>query len=348
MNFRIILAVMAFSALSVSCDSDDDLNVDRDDNTVDVQEPQLRNRSELFVTSNTNNTVMVMQNMDDRDDDMITLGSMSGNNVAVRFDGARDEMILVDGQNGTLSTTGDMQNILGLGSGDLSNSVTGSPAFNTPQAMAISDDLLVIADNANNELYTYRRTDNGPVPQNVFSVDENITGLEFVGDDLYATVDGTGGMVVFFDFFTNTTNGNLASSRPIMLDGVVAARGIAFDRDSGTLAVTDVGDITDSRDGGVVMINDFLQMMDNSTNMITIPENMQTRIYGQNTQLGNPRAIQMDPTSNRIFVAEETNGGGRLLSYTMNTVSGDFAPTMSMSAPGASSLSYYREEAPEQ
>ena len=69
----------------------------------------------------------------------------------------------------------------------------------------------------------------------------------------------------------------------------------------------------------------------------------QIRIYGPNSTLGNPVDVAYDYQTNKIYVAERANGGGKVLTFNFPTVSGDTTPEASRDEPGVAGIYLIRE-----
>jgi len=165
-------------------------------------------------------------------------------------------------------------------------------------------------------------------------------------DRLFAAM--TNGTVAVYDTFV--TRANLASlggpavapSRTITPGRVVGGvsqkisvnlHGISFDRPSGRLILSDVGDAASDSDGALYVIDDAPSASDTATGAggVAIVEPLR-EIRGASTLLGNPVDILLRSDGN-LYVAEKLNGGGQILVFngiTTGTGGGDLAPNRSV------------------
>lgn len=162
-----------------------------------------------------------------------------------------------------------------------------------------------------------------------------------LSDRLFAAM--TNGTVAVYDAFI--IRANLASlggpavtpSRTItpgaVVDGSslktsVNLHGIAYDRPSDQLVVSDVGSATDDSDGALFVIANASEAADAATGGGAAIVEPARSLRGAATLLGNPVDILLRPDG-RLFVAEKANGGGQILVFDdllTGTGSGDLAP----------------------
>ncbi|GAK93094.1 hypothetical protein JCM19298_1813 [Nonlabens ulvanivorans] len=167
-------------------------------------------------------------------------------------------------------------------------------------------------------------------------------GVEFVGNDLYVVVDTTGDLAVFNNFLSNSTDGALAASKRITIEGIVRTHGIAYDASDDLLIMTDIGDAGSDSDGGYHLIQNTSSQISGVTNGGTLAVASQTRIAGSNTLLGNPVDVTYDTDANVVYIAEIANGGGRILGFPV-TASGNATPSVNNMLTSASSVDFYNE-----
>jgi hypothetical protein len=104
------------------------------------------------------------------------------------------------------------------------------------------------------------------------------------------------------------------------------------------MVLTDVGAAASDSDGGVIVINNFSSVFSSTANNGTISTANQIRIYGPNSMLGNPVDVAYDNVTKMIYVAERANGGGRVLTFSVPSTSGDYAPVMNRLEPGCAAV----------
>ena len=96
-------------------------------------------------------------------------------------------------------------------------------------------------------------------------------------------------------------------------------------------------------DGAIVYISEFFNSIEGDL-LIDLDE--QVRIEGPNTMLGNPVDVVFEEEGERIFVAENTNGGGKLLAFDTPITNGDLIPVFNSDFEGASAVTFSGENIP--
>ena len=94
---------------------------------------------------------------------------------------------------------------------------------------------------------------------------------------------------------------------------------------------------------GFIVVNNFSSVLNSTANSGTIPMSSQVRVYGSNSSLGNPVDVSYDYKTKNIYVAERLNGGGKLLTFSLPTVSADATPTATRNEAGISSVYLLRK-----
>ncbi len=164
-------------------------------------------------------------------------------------------------------------------------------------------------------------------------VDINLWGLHLDGDMLFAIIDNSSQVAIFENIFE--ASGSITPDWVIDIQNMVRTHGITYDATTGTLFLTDVGEASSADDGAIVVIENFIDI---ATMEGFVNENMQVRIEGTNTFLGNPVDIAWDADRSTIYVAERANGGGRILAFENPTMNGNPAPVYNNIFPGASAV----------
>jgi hypothetical protein len=329
-----------FSAMVVfafaSCSSDDDAT---------QTDPTPDGRAELYASNNSDGNI---KRYDVKDRDNITSSTfltLSLDSEGIYYDAEMDAVTQASRSSLQLNT---YANISAATPGVLIDAVFSSSAdLQSPRDLAVSGNFYVVADNAdvNGRFFVYNRTSSGFALRNVITVDFEVWGITFVGNDLYAVVDNTSDLAVFTNFLSNTSTTTLEASKRISIEGIVRTHGIAYD--GGTMILTDIGAATGpgaDTDGAIHVITNFQTKFDGVVDGGTMAvAGNQIRIEGSNTFLGNPVAAEFDAETNTIFIAERANGGGRVLAFTNFESGGNITPSMNMMLSGASSLYYYSE-----
>jgi hypothetical protein len=330
--FLSALVVFAFA----SCSSDDD------GTPVD---PTPDGTAELYASNNSNGNV-TRYDVKDRDNvTSSTFLTLSLDSEGVFYDAERDEVTQASRSLLQLNT---YANISTTTPGATLNAVLSSSAdLQSPRDLAVNGNLYVVSDNANanGRFFVYTRASNGFTLRNVITVNFNVWGITFVGNDLYAVVDNTSDIAVFTNFTSNTNTTTLEASKRITIEGIARTHGIAFD--GGTMILTDIAAATgpgSDTNGAIHVITNFQTKFDAVANGGTMAmAGNQIRIAGSNTFLGNPVAAEYDAETNTIFIAERANAGGRVLAFTNFEAGGNISPSMNMMLSGASSLYYHKE-----
>ncbi|ARN76721.1 hypothetical protein BST97_01150 [Nonlabens spongiae] len=321
-------AVMGFT----SCSDDDEVV----DGSFD--------RSELYATSNGSGNITIYDFSDSDEVEVTTLTTSSNDNEGIQYNPSTDELYFNSRSDFSLYRIGDVEDQIDGLSGAAINEVQGSIDFDSPRALAISGNTIVVSDEGDDTLFVYDRTDTGVSLRNEFDVDFELWGIEFVGNDLYAVVDQTNDIAIFNNFLSNSTNGNLEPTKRITIEGLVRTHGIAYSADDNVMILTDIGDAGSDSDGGLHIISDPLTKINAVTDGGTLAvANNQVRVAGAATLLGNPVDVTYDDETETIFVAEKANGGGRILGFNV-AASGNEAPVINNALPGASSVDFYSED----
>ncbi len=339
MNKNVIqlsLAIALGSFLMVSCDKDDD-------DTVEMQEQE--EQVQLFASNNSNGNVTVY---DMTKGEVKTLTTTSTAAEGIYYDHDTDEIIQASRSSGQLNAFANISTF--LVDAALTASVSSSADLESPRDIAVNDDFIVVADNADADgnadtpdgrLFIYTRSNGEITLQNIVTTDFALWGIEMVEDDLYAVVDKTNELAVFTEFTaTNTTNATVSASKRIAIEGIVRTHGLAYD--NGTMILTDVGDAASDSDGAFHIISDFDSKFGAVANgEVMAVANNQIRVSGASTFLGNPVSAEYDADSKMVFIAEAANGGGRVLAFSNTDAGGDIAPSVNNSLASASSLYFY-------
>lgn len=301
------------------------------------------NRAELFATSNANGDITVYDFSDNTTVETTTLTTSSSDHEGIQYNSTTDELFVNSRSDFSLNLYTGIENQVDGLIGAATGEITGPADFDSPRALAISGNSIVVSDNGDATFYVYSRTSNGIVLTHEFDINFPVWGVEFVGNDLYAVVDQSGDLAVFTDFLSNTTNGNLAASKIITIEGIGRTHGVAYDPSDDLLILTDIGDAASDADGGFHTIAGARVKINAVANGGTLSiSGNQNRIAGSNTLLGNPVDVTYDPITQTVFIAEKANGGGRILGFDLEAA-GNAAPTVNIPLRGVSSVDFYAE-----
>lgn len=326
---------LAIGSLSlVSCDNDND---DNGDQTIES--------TQLYASNNSDGNITVYDMVSG---DVRTLTTASTAAEGIYYDADSDEIIQASRSSNQLNVYGSISTY--LASAVINASVSSSSDVQSPRDIAVKDNFVVVADNADvdgnadtpdGRLFVYTKSNGSLTLRNVVTTDFALWGIEFVGNDLFAVVDKTNELAVFTSFTaTNTTDATVSASKRIAIEGIVRTHGLAYD--NGTMILTDVGDAASDSDGAFHIISDFDAKFNGvSDGGVMAVANNQVRVSGSNTALGNPVSAEYDAASKTIFIAEAANGGGRVLSFSNADAGGNVTPSTNATLSKASSLYFY-------
>jgi len=216
-------------------------------------------------------------------------------------------------------------------------SLSSAAEFSNGRELAVSGDLLVVAQDANdgngnqNSLVIFDKN-NLSLKQKV-EVSFNLWGIHAEGTDLYAIEDNSNRLRIYYEFFDALAN-DIQVPFEVAVENLVRTHGITYDASRDMMFLTDVGAASSADDGALVIVNNFTTA--SADGNITMAE--QIRIAGANTFLGNPVDIAFDGQRSMIYVAERANGGGRVLGFNLPTASGDITPLYNDLHAGASAI----------
>lgn len=329
------LVLLAFIPALFSCSNDD--------NSTTPSNPELR----LVTSSNTSGKVSYTDLMESLPTvKSFTIGSLDTDGVF--YDSERDEILLASRSFNKLEVYNGIKNAVATNAAALNLALASGSEFNNPREVAVMGDKIVVtqdqnAANANtNKLLVYQRTGNSLTLLNNYTVNFKTWGIAIDGTTLYAIADLTGDLVVFENFF-GKPNGAITPTKRVTIQGLVRTHGIAFSKMDDRMVLTDVGAASSDSDGGLIVINNFSSVLGMTSNGGTIALSNQVRIYGPMSTMGNPVDVAYDEGTDKIYVAERLNMGGRLLTFNLPTTTGDAAPVAARAEAGISSVHLHRK-----
>lgn len=340
---RIIFSISALALLLTSCSNDDETPI-----TPTTPETPASPELKLVTTSNTTGKISYCNLLTSvtAAKSFTLIGSDSD---GAYFNSSTDELILASRTNNTL------QLYKGLNGGILNNTdnltlqfSSSNTDFNNPREIAVSGDKVIVTQDQNtangntNKLIVYQKTSSGFTLLNSYTVNFKTWGIHIEGTTLYAVADLSSDLVVFENFFNNA-NGSILPTKRVTIEGLVRTHGITFSATDNRMILTDVGSATSDIDGGIIVINDFTSKIAATPNMGTITMMNQVRIYGPNSNLGNPVDVAYDNATDKIYIAERLNAGGKVLTFALPTSSSDATPLNSRIEAGVSSVYLIRK-----
>ena len=330
---KLILTSIVASVLLMSCSDDNNSS--------------SKNELKLFTTSNTTGSISVTD-LTKATPMISSLNIASADADGIFYMAQSDEVILASRTNNIIEAYGDLKNVVSAGLPSLSVSQSSASDFSNPREIAVVGNKIIVtqdqspANGNTNKLLVYQKSSTGMTLLNDYTVDFKVWGIHIDGNTLYAVADLTSDLVVFNNFFSNT-NGMIAPSKRVTIEGLIRTHGITHSSSKNMMILTDIGSATSDTDGGLILIPNFSSKLNATANMGTIAMNDQVRIYGPATMLGNPVDVAYDAVTEKIYVAERLNSGGKLLVFAKLAANGDFAPISSRAEAGISSVFLYRD-----
>lgn len=313
------------------------------DSTAPAATPELR----LVTSSNTSGKVSYTDLLANTPNPIsFTIGSLDTDGVY--YDSARDEILVASRSQNKLEIYGGVQNAVSTNATSLSLALASASEFTNAREVAVAGDKIVVTQdqspsNANtNKLLVYQRSGSSLSLHNAYTVNFKTWGIAVEGTTLYAVADLTGDLLVFENFF-NLPSGSIMPTKRVTIAGLVRTHGIAYAKSDDRMVLTDVGAAASDSDGGLIVINNFSSVINATPNGGTIALTNQVRVYGPLSTLGNPVDVAYDAVSQRIYVAERANMGGRLLTFALPTTTADAAPAAARLEPGISSVYVHRK-----
>ncbi|PRP67041.1 YncE family protein [Nonlabens agnitus] len=327
---KLTIALLSAATVFVSCNDDDDITEGRFD------------RAELYATSNTSGNITVYD-LSDGDDPETNTFTVAGtqDNEGIVYDPSTDQVIFASRTTNSVHIGDNIEDMIDGTSKSLT--VTASNAeLSSPRSVAINGNFIVVANNVSNQLFIYERTGSNVTLRNTLQVGFALWEIQFDGDDLFAVVDNTNGIAVFNNLVTaNTTNGLVEPTKTVFIEGIQRTHGFVYNAEDDIAIVTDIADATVFDDGSFHIITNFSTKFDAVTNLGTLPvAGNQVEVIGASTFLGNPVAAAYDAETNTIFIAENRNGGGRVLGFSASA-SGNASPIIDNALPRVSTVFFY-------
>ncbi|MDT0645862.1 hypothetical protein RM545_04110 [Zunongwangia sp. F260] len=309
------------------------IELNSDDSCNDVNR-----RAQLFVTNNSNGNITQYN---------LTAGTSSNFGTAssaaegIFYDFSDDVVVQASRSNLQLEAYNNFSNA--TDGETLSPAYTSSDDLNSPRELAVNGSTYVVSDNGTNQFYVYTKNGDNFSLTNTFSIPFPVWGITFKGDDLYAVVDTTNDLAVFYDFDSNTMDGTLMPSKRVGVEGIVRTHGLTYDGTDDVMVMTDIGDAANATDDGAFhVINNFSTVFDALSDGEQIPLEAQTRVAGSNTMLGNPIDVAYDSETDAVYISEV--GNGKVLGFTSIGSGGNLTPSFEEDLAAASSLYFSSDE----
>ncbi|WP_423998230.1 hypothetical protein [Maribacter sp. IgM3_T14_3] len=357
----IYLAILAGALFFASCSDDDDAMVDGtpvatcDDGEMNGDETGidcggsmcepcgegmtvLGRRTDLFVTNNENGSI---SRYSITGDSLVTLMTSTTAAEGIYYDATADVVYQASRSALQLEAFSNVSTV--VNGAEVLAAFTGSADLESPRELAVNGSSFVVADNGANKFFVYDNTGSGFTLTSTVEVPFPVWGITFKGDDLYAVVDTTGDLAVYYDFLSNAVNGILRPSKRVTIEGIVRTHGITYDGADDVMVLTDIGDAADANtDGGFHIISDFSSKFDSLSDGELLPIGMQVRVAGSSTLMGNPIDVAYDSETNTVYVSEI--GNGKVLGFTSIGSGGNLTPSFNKDLAMASSIQFSSDE----
>ena len=295
-------------------------------------------RAQLFVSSNTQGNVGVLDLGYSNENNLYTFPVAGADADGIYYDKESDRIFQV---NRSMNRVDVYSNTIASVIDGLVPGLTLSSTsdFSNGRELTAGQGRIIVAQDANdangqqNKLIVYAITESGLELESTFDVDINLWGIQLQGDRLWAIVDNSSDIAWYDDIFSQTSGSLMASGRATV-EGLVRTHGLDYDAQNDLMVLTDVGAASSSTDGALVIVTDFSSAI--SDNMISADE--QTRLEGNESELGNPVDVAIDQSTSIAFVAERANEGGKILAFDISEGKLNHIPVMSESYAGASAV----------
>ena len=316
----------------------DETGVDCGGSSCPSCEMTMSRRANLYATDKESGAITVF---DLTNNTSITIETPSTAAEGIYYDSDSDEVVLASQSEFQLESYADISTFAADATVNISINATAD--LETPREIAVNDTNYVVADNAENKFFVYQKTTAGFVLTTTVAVPFPVWGITFKGNDLYAVVDKSSDLAVYYNFLANAMDGELAPSKRVTIEGIVRTHGLTYNGSDDIMILTDIGDAANtSDDGGFHVINNFSSKFDALSDGDVLPISMQTRVAGNSTLMGNPTDVAYDSETDAIYVSDV--GTGKVLGFTSIGSGGDLIPTFNQDLNLVSSLYFSSDE----
>ncbi|SDR66587.1 hypothetical protein [Christiangramia echinicola] len=295
-------------------------------------------RAELYVTNNENGNISLYSVTGDS---LVTFTTNATAAEGIYYDAANDMVVQASRSDMRLDAYSDISTL--MEDSEVTAAYSSSADLESPRELAVNGSTYVVADNGSNKFFVYTNNGSGFSLMNTIEVPFPVWGITFKGEDLYAVVDSSSDLAVFYDFEANAMDGEMRPSKRVTIEGIVRTHGLTYDGTDDVMIMTDIGDAANGTDDGAFhVIDDFSTKFDALSDGDLLTVDMQTRVAGTSTMLGNPIDVAYDSEENAIYISEI--GNGKVLGFTNIGDGGDLAPSYSMDLTSASSIYFSSDE----
>jgi len=312
---------------------------------------------ETIITNTTNPPVFVSSNTQaligvyDLSGMGITMNSFTSqamNGDGIYYDDNQDVIYQLNRTDNVINAYSGVCDSLAAGSNPVVTATSTSDFINGRE-IAVNGNKLVVAQDASpengeiNKFFIYNITPTDITLERSFEVSVNLWGFRILENTVFAVVDNSNQIAIFNNFFDFADGSVVDPTNVVTVEGITRTHGITYIPAGDRMILTDIGDAASDSDGALVYVDGFFAAIGGDF-FIDLDE--QIRIEGPDSNLGNPVDVVFEEEGQRIFVAERTNGGGKLLAFNLPATSGDTIPVYSNDFAGASAVTLADENIP--
>lgn len=302
------------------------------------EEPMLGRRTELFVTNNENGNI---SKYSVTGDSLITFTTEAMAAEGIYYDTDEDVLVQASRSDLRLDAYNGISDL--MEDTDITADYSSTANLESPREIAVNRDTYVVADNGSHKFFVYSRSTSGFSLMNTVDIPFLVWGITFKGDDLYAVVDSSSDLAVFYDFEANVMDGTLMPSKRVTIEGIVRTHGLTYSGSDDVMIMTDIGDAENtSDDGGFHVINNFSEKFDVLSDGEVLNANEQIRVAGPSTMMGNPIDVAYDSEEDAVYISEI--GNGKVLGFSSIGDGGDLTPDFNKDLATASSIYFSSDE----
>lgn len=299
---------------------------------------EMGRRAELFVTNNSNGDITKYSITGDS---LVTYRTASDAAEGIYYN--KEDDLLVQASRSSLQLEAFKETSMIMEDTNVIAAFNGAMDLESPRELAVSGSTYVVADTGSHKFFVYDKSGDSFMLTATLDIPFPVWGITFKGKDLYAVVDTTSDLAVFYDFAANAQDGLLRPSKRVKIEGIVRTHGLTYSAADDTMVMTDIGDAANTTDdGGFHIIKEFSSKFDALSDGDVLPVGMQIRVAGPSTLMGNPIDVAYDSETDAIYVSEV--GNGKVLGFTSIGDGGDLAPSFNMDLEAASSIYFSSDE----
>ncbi|WP_108245039.1 autotransporter outer membrane beta-barrel domain-containing protein [Muricauda brasiliensis] len=333
------MGLLSMFMVMVSCSEDDNSMMPDDMGGNDDDDEMVEGRrAELYVTNNDNGDIT---KFDITNDTQLTIGTSSTAAEGIYYDASEDLVIQASRSSNWLESF-DVTDLLDV---DLSLDISfnGDADLESPRELAVYGDYYVVADNGSNKFFVYQKTGTMFSLQTTVDVPFPVWGITFKGGDLYAVVDISSDLAVYYNFLDKAMDGTMYPDKRVTIEGIVRTHGLTYSGSDDVMVMTDIGDAANTDDdGGFHIINDFSLKFDALSDGDVLTTDNQIRVAGSSTLMGNPIDVAYDSETDIVYVSDI--GTSKVLGFSSIGSGGNIAPTFNVDLTAASSIYFSSDE----